>query len=318
MSITVMTETTTANEMSPAGTSRRGRPWAESAVWGALWLLSNGETPDWLASHQPPRIRKHLREQRPSGLLWASRGRADVQRFRATTGVIESLKPYLRTSGAGACDLETDDRRLEGYITHARFEWLRDGFPIVPDDAGDLILRVSEFVSFVEGDTMPVAFAAADMACSEDTSQAEQGLLAIDDLLRGFRGEARLWLTVPEMSDAISTELKRGDEMFALRVMANALTESRSLTEPADVVRFLHEPNTTGDQRWNVLIAGAVARECRLRRIEAPTWTNVEGLEPWWFPALIDESLLPLTIRQTPPELSSKGVWLDERALTAV
>lgn len=303
--------------MSPTGSSRRGRPWAESAVWGALWLLSNGETPDWLASHQPSRIRRHLRGLRPTGLLWASRNRAEVHRFRATARVIESLKPYLRISGAGAFGLETDDRRLEGYVTRARFDWIRDSFPIGPDDAGDLILRVSEFVASVEGETMPVAFAAADMACSEEVSQAEGGLLAVDDLLREFRKETRQWLTVSELSDAISAALKRGDEVFALRVMAKALTESRSLTEPADILRLLRAPNTTGNRRWDVLIAAAVARECRLGGIEAPKWTDVEGLEPWWFPVLIDETLLPLTIQRTPPELSSKGIWLDELALTA-
>lgn len=304
--------------MSPAGLTRRGRPWAERAVWGALWVLSTGQTPDWLADHQPSRIRRRLRSLRPSGFIWAVRNRAEVHRFRANTKVLEALRPYLRISGVDAIDLETDRPRLEGYVTPDRFEWIRDNFPIVIDDAGPLILRVSEFATFVEEDSMPLAFVAADMASSEDTSEAERGLLLIDDLLREFSGDQRGWLTASDTAQAIAAELEQGDGIFALRVLAKALSEARSLTEPADIVRYLQEPSPTGDRRWDVLLASAIARECRLRGVKASKWMDVECLEPWWFPALIDTTLIPLTVQRTPPELSSKGIWLDERALGAV
>ncbi|MEX1124048.1 MAG: hypothetical protein WEE53_00140 [Acidimicrobiia bacterium] len=214
--------------------------------------------------------------------------------------------------------METDRPRLEGYVTPDRFEWIRDNFPIVIDDAGPLILRVSEFATFVEEDSMPLAFVAADMASSEDTSEAERGLLLIDDLLREFSGDQRGWLTASDTAQAIAAELEQGDGIFALRVLAKALSEARSLTEPADIVRYLQEPSPTGDRRWDVLLASAIARECRLRGVKASKWMDVECLEPWWFPALIDTTLIPLTVQRTPPELSSKGIWLDERALGAV
>ncbi|MEA1903708.1 MAG: hypothetical protein U9N56_09305 [Actinomycetota bacterium] len=305
-------------EMDLAESTRRGRPWAESAVWGALWILSTGETPDWLADHQPSRIRGRLRSLRPGGFLWAVRNRADVYRFRASPKVLETLRPQLRISGASADELGTDRPRLEGYVTPDRFEWIRDGFPVVPDDSGCLIVRVSEFVARVEQDIMPPAFVAADMAGSEDTGEAERGLLHMDDLLREFSGNRRTWLTASDIAQAISVELEQGDEVFALRILAKALSESRSLIDPADIVRFLQEPPSTGDRRWDVLLATAIARECRLRGVGAPKWTNVEGVEPWWFPALVDKTLIPLIIQRTPLELSSKGIWLDEKALSAV
>lgn len=296
----------------------RGRPWAESAVWGALWLLSTGDTPQWLADHQPSRIRKRLRSLRPSGLLWAVRNRAEVHRFRASATVLEGLQSELLLTGVAAVGRDPDPLRLEGYLTPDRFEWIREDFPLVPDRSGNVVLRVSEFAALVEGDSMPLAFAAADMSESDDRLDAERGLLLIDDLLREFNDDPRSWLSVPDIARAVADELERGDDVFALRVLANALSAARSLTAPADVVRFLQEPSSTGDRRWDVLLAAVVARECRLRGIRAPDWTDLQGLEPWWFPALVDESLIPLTVQRTPPELASRGVWLDERALEAV
>ncbi|MGF1618825.1 MAG: hypothetical protein ACFCU2_13630 [Acidimicrobiia bacterium] len=306
------------NEIWAPASDLRGRPWAESAVWGALWLLSTGNTPGWLADHQPSRIRRRLRSLRPSGLLWAVRNRAEVHRFRASATVLRALRPHSLLTGVAAVDADTDLLRLEGYVTPDRFEWIRSDFPVVPDRSGNVVLRVGSLASHIEGDTMPIAFAIADMAESDDRSEAERGLLMVDDLLREYNDDSRSWLTVPDIARAIADELEQGDEVFALRVLANVLSAARSLTEPADVVRFLQEPSYTGDRRWDVLLAAAVARECRLRGIMAPGWTEVPGLEPWWFPALVDETLIPLTVQRTPPELASRGIWLDERALEAV
>jgi hypothetical protein len=303
-------------EMDLALSTRRGRPWAESAVWGALWLLSTGKAPDWLAEHQPSRIRRRLLSLRTGGLLWAMRNRAEVTRFRASPKVLDALRPYLRVSGAEAVGLPANGR-LEGYVTPDRFEWMKDGFPIVRDESGCLVVHVSKFAARVDEPVMPLAFAAADMADSDDPSVAERGLLLLDELLREFNGIPRLWFTASDIARAISDELKRGDDVFALRVLAKALSEFRSLTDPADVVRFLQEPPSTGDRRWDVLVASAIARECRMRGIGAPSWTDVEGVEPWWFPGLVDEILIPLTIQRTPAELASKGIWLDVRALSA-
>jgi hypothetical protein len=221
-------------------------------------------------------------------------------------------------TGVAAVGLDTDRLRLEGYVTPDRFEWIREDFPVVPDRSGNVMLRVSEFAALVEGDTMPLAFAGADMAESDDRLDAGRGLLLVDDLLRDFNDDPRSWLTVSDIARAVADELERGDEVFALRVLANALSAARSLTEPADIVRFLQEPSSTGDRRWDVLLAAAVARECRLRGVRARGWTDVPGLEPWWFPALIDETLIPLAVQRTPPELASKGVWLDAGAFEAV
>ena len=244
------------------------------------------------------------------------RSRAEVYRYRASPIVLEGLKRHVLTSGAGAIGFQNP--RLEGYVTSEKHAWIRRDFPVVPDDdARDLTLRVSGFAVHIDADSMPIAFAAADMASSDETSEVEQGLLVLDDLLRVFNGRPRDWLAAPEMAQTLAGEIDRGDEVFALRLLAKALSDSRALTEPADLVRFLQQPPTTGDGRWDVLLAAAVARECRLRGIEPPGWTHTRVLEPWWFPVLVDDTLVSLTIQRTPPELATRGIWLDERALTA-
>jgi hypothetical protein len=295
---------------------RRGRPWAETAVWGALWLLSAGETPDWLADHQPSRIRRRLQSLDTSGLIWAARKRAEIRRFRATENVLDAIKAHVVLGGTRALGLETDPPHLHAYVTRERFQWLTKDFPVVPDEnAGNLTLFVSDLAASVGNRLIPASFAAIDLSESNEPSEAEGGMLLLDDLLRKYKGERRDWHTIAETADVIRGE---NDEVFAVRLLARALSDARVLTDPVDVIRFLQKPASTGDQRWDVLLASAVSRECRLRGIDAPAWTNVEGLEPWWFPALLDETLIPLTVQMTPPELARKGIWLDERALTTV
>ena len=52
-----------------------------------------------------------------------------------------------------------------------------------------------------------------------------------------------------------------------------ALSDLRALHEPADVRAWLEEPPSTGDPRWDTLLAAATRRECRRLSIRAPGWT---------------------------------------------
>lgn len=122
------------------------------------------------------------------------------------------------------------------------------------------------------------------------------------------------WMTAADLADAVGAELRRGDTTFALRLLARAVADLRSLHERADVDRFLVEPASTGDRRWDVLVAATVARECRLRGLATPPWTEVEPLDTWWFPD-DDPVVLARTMQRTPVDLRIKGIWLDGAAL---
>lgn len=127
----------------------------------------------------------------------------------------------------------------------------------------------------------------------------------------------RTWLTATDAAEAIRDELDRGDTDFALRLLARALNDFRSLTDDVDRASFLAEPPSTGDRRWDTLLAAAVGRACRHASVTAPGWTRTPPLASWWFP-VFDPVLTARTMQRTPADLASKGIWLDERALAVV
>lgn len=125
------------------------------------------------------------------------------------------------------------------------------------------------------------------------------------------------WLTAAAAAEAIREELARGDRDFAFRLLARAIADFRDRTEPDDLRRFLAPPASTGDHRWDTLLAAAVSRECRRRDLTAPAWTHVPPLRSWWFPD--DDPLLTArTMQRTPIDLQVKGIWLDAKALDAL
>lgn len=127
----------------------------------------------------------------------------------------------------------------------------------------------------------------------------------------------RTWSTAVDAAEAIREELVRGDVDFALRLLGRALHDFARLTDPGDRAAFLAEPPSSGDHRWDTLLAVTVRRACGAAGVRAPEWTRTRPLASWWFP-VFDPVLTARTIQRTPAALSSKGIWLDERALQVV
>lgn len=120
--------------------------------------------------------------------------------------------------------------------------------------------------------------------------------------------------TVAATAIAIREELMRGDEDFALRLVARCVADLRSLGDAAEIESFLTQPPSTGDQRWDTLLAASIGRECRRRSGIAPRWTHAPALPTWWFP-VPDRLLVARTMQRTPIDLSARGIWLDAAAL---
>ncbi len=127
----------------------------------------------------------------------------------------------------------------------------------------------------------------------------------------------RTWLTATDAAEAVREELERGDTDFALRLLGRALNDFRSLTDPAERAAFLAEPPSTGDLRWDTLLAAAVGRACRQASVAEPEWTRTAPLASWWFP-VFDPVLAARTMQRTPADFAARGIWLDERALAVV
>jgi y4mF family transcriptional regulator len=127
----------------------------------------------------------------------------------------------------------------------------------------------------------------------------------------------RTWLTTGDVAEAIRDDLDANDTDFALRTLGRAVADFRRLIDPDDVATFLAEPPSTGDHRWDTLVAATISRECRLAGIEAPSWTKTVPLASWWFP-VFDPILTARTMQRTPVDFSTRGIWLDSRALEVV
>ncbi|GAA4967801.1 hypothetical protein [Kineococcus glutinatus] len=123
--------------------------------------------------------------------------------------------------------------------------------------------------------------------------------------------------TASTTAGAIAAELARGDETFALRLLAHDLAVLASLDHPADRALSLLPPPSTGDVRWDALLAAATRRQCRLSGWPAPAWTRCDPLERWWFVAA-PPLLRARTVQRTPPELGKLGIWITADALRAV
>jgi hypothetical protein len=244
---------------------------------------------------------------------------------------LASLAPEVALTGAsaGRGRGRRAPERLEAYVTPGRLARLLAHHPIARQAGGNVTLHVADHAPVEERAEMPVAVVAVDLAGSGDPDERADGLVRLDDLLqayrrdragRGGRGPAaedvtRTWMTAADVAGAVGEELRRGDDDFAFRMVARGLADLRARRRPADVARFLAPPPSTGDRRWDVLLAAVVRRECRRQGLPAPGWTDVEPLRPWWFPLLASPALAARTMQRTPVDLSLLGIWLDGNAL---
>ncbi|MGW8431352.1 hypothetical protein ACWGJ9_09520 [Curtobacterium citreum] len=122
-----------------------------------------------------------------------------------------------------------------------------------------------------------------------------------------------------ELTALIGEALRDGDEEMATRYLPEAI--NRILTDPDELPDSLYEApaKSTGEQRWDTLIATAFAWAFRQRGLEVPAWmTDVPPLHPAW---LLDGDLAASDAwrayirEQTPSDFLDKGILLRERDL---
>ena len=125
----------------------------------------------------------------------------------------------------------------------------------------------------------------------------------------------RTWASLPEVAEGIREDLETGDEGFAIRRLRVALNAFAGLAD-GEVAEFLDRPDSTGDRRWDSLLAVAAARAARNRGLPAPAWTRRRRLSNPWFP-LDPSPLMEDLIRQrTAPEFAAQNIFIDEREWT--
>jgi hypothetical protein len=114
------------------------------------------------------------------------------------------------------------------------------------------------------------------------------------------------------LADAIRRRAPKGEMLRYVRqfVMDCDAGDPTSLVE--------NEPDTTGDERWDALIAGVVEDVAFRHRIPAPRWAlNAPPLDTWWFVTDFERSH-PTVFVETPATISRHGVFIRRASLVNV
>jgi transcriptional regulator with XRE-family HTH domain len=102
-----------------------------------------------------------------------------------------------------------------------------------------------------------------------------------------------------------------------LRVVRELRSNAWLLATDADRAAYLAEPSTTGDQRWDAMLA-ANAENLALRADRpAPEWSLGHALPTFWFVGG-ESSLRAYAFARTPISMQVRGVMVDPADLEAV
>jgi hypothetical protein len=124
----------------------------------------------------------------------------------------------------------------------------------------------------------------------------------------------------PSMADVaveIGTWLAEGDDATALRLALRCveLFERAPVAERLDLVA--HEPVSTGNARYDALLAAIAEYLCARQGVLAPDWVDDPSrfLDQWWFVSGI-RSLHADAIANSPISFARRGVFVTAGALT--
>ena len=117
----------------------------------------------------------------------------------------------------------------------------------------------------------------------------------------------------------MSRSLRGDDEHEALRLAADLWTGLASMPAEQVADEIEADPGSTGDLRWDALVAGVVERAAHVARVRTPMWTGAQArfLEEWWFLTPY-RSLHASALVETPAELANRGVFVHESSLRSV
>lgn len=127
-------------------------------------------------------------------------------------------------------------------------------------------------------------------------------------------------LTVPATAAAIRADLRSGKAStgatlrYVREMVANAAYVA---CDPADRAAFFAEPSTTGDRRWDALLAGTVELLADRYGFEPPAWVAGRAVLPFWFVGSTP-ALHAYAYAHSPTPLALRGVFLDPADLESV
>ena len=143
-------------------------------------------------------------------------------------------------------------------------------------------------------------------------------LIAVIDAGSASVVHARRLLTVPATAAALRRGIKEGwPTADLLRLVREMRSNAAHVVRDEDRAAFYAEPTTTGDQRWDALLAGAVEDLALHVGATPPEWTAGHALSTFWFVGS-SPSLHAYAFAHTPISMQVRGVMLDPADLESV
>jgi transcriptional regulator with XRE-family HTH domain len=125
-------------------------------------------------------------------------------------------------------------------------------------------------------------------------------------------------VTTPQAAAAIRFGLRHDwtpEEL--LQVVREQRAHAKWVSHPIDQRVFFARPSTTGDRRWDALLAGSIEEMAARRHVRLPEWTTGVRLEQTWY-VTDDPARHDFLLAHSPEPFRSRGVLLDPSALEAV
>lgn len=128
----------------------------------------------------------------------------------------------------------------------------------------------------------------------------------------------RTLLTVPAAAAALRHGLREGwPTADLLRVVRRLRSDTRWLTDDRQRAAFFVAPSTTGDARWDAMLAGVVEEHALRHVLPVPVWTQGKALPQFWFVSSV-ATLRAYAFAHSPFSLQIRGVLLDPADLESV
>ncbi|MCL1801076.1 MAG: hypothetical protein FWG25_06925 [Promicromonosporaceae bacterium] len=126
-------------------------------------------------------------------------------------------------------------------------------------------------------------------------------------------------LDYPALARAIAP-ISDDDPVHCTRLVARAVQQLKSVTDPDELAEFHRQPLSTGDERWDALLAGVATHTWSLLGNDtALQWTlPLRELDNWWEPGNMPRKWQFWNMLHTPPSLRERRVIFPTQWLEAV
>jgi transcriptional regulator with XRE-family HTH domain len=127
-------------------------------------------------------------------------------------------------------------------------------------------------------------------------------------------------VTVPRCAAALRRILRQAEPTTGelLRLVREMISNADEVWDSApDRAAFFAAPTTTGDMRWDAMLAGVVEMLHLRHDLDPPAWTVGHALDTIWWVGSV-EGLHAYAFAHSPPSLHVRGVMIDPTDLEFV